>query len=924
MVNELWPFLNNEIPIYLMTDDPPSSPGIKNNDNNNNNDSNDFDGKNVMHIWVDSLPSSEQESDFMIHNPTFKNRKNSDNHECDVDILEEQNMKHKKKSKREYKKHTPNKKVHPRSHEKTPDKDGSAQHTEKHIYNENQTILLCKSHFFNGSCRFGSVIYNNNDTSQSKSSKKAYTTYRQCPFFHYNKKSEHKTLYDILLSAEDKKPSRTDVFSKNDSRKVLQHASDAAASALVQSTRTDMDSNERIVASDSLSMLYYLKINFEAKLKNNMDTNAKISDILSETLSSLGCPVGSIVYMVFNTTLIFDRYNKGIVVDKELFQQIITYEKENKRPLIDSNNEIETANEHHLTHLPVTVVEYILTFLPDEASGVFSMICKQWNTEIGKTSPSLWQYLMTRKKWISQSYHDDPNEESIQDNIAAITMKAKELFISHKNICQIFDTLVEGLEQLQSGNVAMKSRKAVAMQQFKNSKDSMISGITMVQFWDDCSMITMSRKDCILSIFKAKPSGLSFRTFNCKQLVNTRVAPFPHSKKHRCELQSFDLDEKIILCCYYVNDLCNWLTLTKRDDLLANSAEAVLDDNILKKYDLSELIIAYCTKSPNDGKITRILTFFRHNNHFDMGDMKASIISDVKSCKEGNFVFIADILLSDDIGGHDILARVVTQFSAQTESLTFCQCVPDNVSPEASYLSSYNSSSRCMVYTFGSPQTLYKLCTEKRQGITNVVCTEPKYDIISKYLLENGLGVPGPKIFSIVTHSEVISTYTVIDGHNKAKALLTFFNQESDEYVDATIVIDGVKDILSFYMYGDYVVLLCEPDGFDNDQAYWHWFGDAITDCNLIIVVHAPSRSEIYRRNCDNEKCDLSDVTLQFLDDKLILAGKGNDGVLMIGPSLKQVEVASQGDKEKVITKLKAKKKQKVFKKNKKDGYVSH
>ena len=65
-------------------------------------------------------------------------------------------------------------------------------------------------------------------------------------------------------------------------------------------------------------MVYHVPISLLSSTEKNdsIESNdtkdkAKVTDFIQKTLTSEKCPIGSIVYIVFNKILIFDRYNWG-------------------------------------------------------------------------------------------------------------------------------------------------------------------------------------------------------------------------------------------------------------------------------------------------------------------------------------------------------------------------------------------------------------------------------------------------------------------------------------------------------------------------------------------------------------------------------------------------------------------------------------
>ena len=644
---------------------------------------------------------------------------------------------------------------------------------------------------------------------------------------------------------------------------------------------------------------------------------ARLYDIIVETFSLEESSIGSIVYTVFKNTLIFDRNIGGVIVEKEECDHIFSSAEKKRTSSICSNGKQTTPINVDFKLLPVTVLEHILTFLPDEASGSLPMVCKVWNTEIGKTSPALWQYLLSRRDWPGLLHIS----LDTTDDVSTLTEKTKEIFISHKIICQVVENTIKGYLQL--GNGELVTCQALAMQAFKDPREinDNKTVISAIRLWDDSTLITSNRTECILSIFKAMKSEESTLGLYCKQLVNIRVAPFPQSKKNKCELQSFDLDKNSILCCFEVNCLCNWLLLVKREDLLVNSAESILETNFFRKYELTELFADY-HKSMEDE------TFIRFMGGRDWDEMETSIKGDIVACDGGHFVFVVDIFTLDDM---TLIGRMIVQFSARRESLTWCKPVSHLRDAKSTYLSAYNSIAKTVVYTSTMSEPIVTLHFEQRQGIVKTSLHTNKLQVLplDSHVDELWEMSPlSPTRFSAISHSHMVfADILTNDAEEESKVVLSFVSQETDENFDdpSFLSIDYVQHISSVHIHQDYIILLCGRNCFDIDDIDGHWFGDENIEQEFCaIIVHIPSKTLIYRRNCVVDKhCNLHHIKFAFGSDSLpMIFAAGDKGVLMSGQLLRDVKVKSQGERLKSSTKTKLKKKKKGFKSNKKDGFA--
>ena len=163
---------------------------------------------------------------------------------------------------------------------------------------------------------------------------------------------------------------------------------------------------------DQIPAVYCLTL----QLCKNVENPPKVSDEISSLLSKRDCPTASIVYLVVDGMLVFDRYRDGIVLSN--IDELILYKDCNgvgfKRRTVSigeysdtrgSTRQLEPTEDildHHqnmVRYLPGQILEYIVLFLPDESVSSMQLVCKSWYEEIGKSSPNLWMQLLRRRQW---------------------------------------------------------------------------------------------------------------------------------------------------------------------------------------------------------------------------------------------------------------------------------------------------------------------------------------------------------------------------------------------------------------------------------------------------------------------------------------------------------------------------------------------
>ncbi len=922
----------NEIPIPIsIYDDDPYFEGVVGGVSHGQNN---IDDDLILHLWVDTPPSSVKDA-YTLHGKDDE----YDNDGDDDQSVKSSKHNHQRKSKREYNPKHSAKKVHPRSHENLNSPEGKRKNSidDSSIGGgDDNTPLLCKSHFFNGSSKYSNK---SNSKSSKKPSSSSSFTKQNNNLYEYNKKLKQKTLFDILV---DKKSSNNNT-SQNINKKVLEESANAASSAYLQSKGLHEDDNSE---NNAVQMLYYYAVNLRKQMQltkkadqsddNNERSDLQVSDLVSHCLSSEQCPMGACVYVVYKKVLLFDRYMGGVVINKDDHQHLFLDESPRKQisstnyddPNGDNNNDSSMKCYVDLKSLPAIVLEHILAFADDEASGVLSQVCKAWHQEIGKTSPALWLNLLSRRNWPIPMMIEEDNDNKEDGSSFASIEETRNIFLNHKKIIRAVDVMFDGIEYLQQpASYDPPIRHTLAIQKFKDNKDtgSTCSGVHM---WDDTTMIVAHQKECILSLQKAEKNVDRNLSLSMKEIIHIRVAPFPHSKKTSCELKSIALDNNFVLGFYEVNGLSNWFILLKREELLLNSAESILDRSVFQRYDLVQLLENSCNRSSSMDCISELLTTM------DVGfeDVDVTLHSNIVSCGGGFFIFLIDILMpgDDEEGGEettlDLVARAIVQFSTRSETFSWCTLIPPQMAHVSSgtKLSNFNMASRTIVCTSSVSHPTMILHCEKG-GKMNVTiheedCRPPlgRWDDSDSIHRQSALSCTHA-MFADVLNDE---------GEENSITTLTFFHLIADQNDNFTfLILKGVDKVSSLHTYGDYCVVVgCRGQTSDHDEFDGHWFGDEsdqeTTSGSLMIIVHIPSKVEIYRRF--SKSSSFSDVTLTFGNDSgpNIFGVSGNKNVAISGQNLRDIKV-SVSEKSNKNNKLnKVKKKKRSTKNNKKDGFA--
>lgn len=782
----------------------------------------------ILHLWVDSRPSSlnlDEDDDERSRNRDRRgnvDRKNSFD-SCSGSV---NTSSHRQRLKCE-------KNKHPRSH--APSSTGSINCAEA-----DANILLCKQHFFNGRCDF---------MSEGKGSKRV-----TCPYNHFSKQNGQQTLVDVLC------PSRTDrknvgndepkAAEKLVAQAILSSSSAAAAAAFAKGGDSDEKSD---IDHSPVHMVYHVPISlFSSTEKNDSvesnDTKdkAKVTDFIQKTLASEKCPIGSIVYIVFNKILIFDRYNGGVLVDKEREFEIFLSGGTSK---IDMRNDAKSGDGgtciSRIDSLPGSVLEFILKFLPDEASGVLPMVCKVFSQEIGMLSPSLWKYLIARRGWPMPE--DEYPLQPLRDTY-------KYSFLSHYKVFRNVRCIKNGIERLRDGNSC-----DVAVIAYTSAKIPVCA-----QPWNDTSVIAADEFDCTLKLFEAVRNGPRLL---CKEIKSARVAPFPNSKKFCCTLVSMNLDDVYIACCFKTgkqgeDSINTWLVAIKRNDYLCNDSGAnqeCLDG--LQKYDMQEYFVTHLIETLYENNLPQDLNEYIFALGGDLASIKLSLFEKIEACGNGLFMLIGNIFVPEELRAPNMevdSTRVLLLFSIPRELIVWSHFITED--PEfpldvdndhiihSCVQNGSQSTSSSATYLCCASSPIHLTRIERRSG--EVTCgTIDERLVVSRYqtLFEDRwASFDLSERYGLVTKSHVVFADVLqLRFSSESKVMLSFVPLRVDAPSGSGPLYDD-SAVSSVTLERCHEVQSLHYDGGDHVVVHCMYKGDAYRTCYLL-VVHIPSRVVIHR-----------------------------------------------------------------------------
>jgi hypothetical protein len=450
---------------------------------------------------------------------------------------------------------------------------------------------LCRKFFFMDTCPH---------VSAKKSSRCT------CLYEHYPKNSSQKSLAQVLLTQSHD--------ASHTISQTLESSSQASAVALSELDDLIYDPDND-TGDGHIDMLYYISIpirsmkergkddilsspnsmNMNGAVDDNPIESAKVSRAISQVLSKEKCPIGSIVYLTIGNTLIFDRYKGGIVASSPTF----SFTQSPMRSSID-------LKPSPITRLPDSILEYIIMFLPNNASGILPSVCKLWYNEIGKNSPALWKSLIERNNWPSLCLNtgQDSNGDGTITTGLELRTQLRQLFISHYTIVQNMMSLFSEIRKIGAPSthpIQRLHQKSCLTLSYSDRNEAYSSCVEVLPFSD--SSLLVAYQNCTLRLFDV---GLSFSGQVLKQSLLVRIAPFGISKKTSTSLRGVAMDDHTLLCSYSVHNAKRvddpsskcWLASIHREELRCMNSGSTQDEinEVVHVYNIWQRVSDYLPK----------------------------------------------------------------------------------------------------------------------------------------------------------------------------------------------------------------------------------------------------------------------------------------------------------------------------------------
>jgi hypothetical protein len=898
----------------------------------------------IIHIWIDTAPSSSSSSDDSSPPPMDELWHNEEEEQQHIVNKNKNNKPH-------YGKHYKKKSSHPRSKDSM---DNNNNNNNNNIgegdNSEVQVVVpkLCRSHFFFGKCSESS----NPSKKKASSSSSHHHNETNCRYFHYPK--NHNRLTDVLLQ-------------ENPIENSTEFVSLSEASFPVST----MDNEPTIEAMD---MVYYFSISTNELFKSYPDdihfcssSSSPISELIVEAMTSKhGCSIGSIVYFVVGDQFIYDRYRNGIVLEES---ELVVRERQK---YIDINKNKTSDETRSIQSIPLsaTILEYILTFLDDNAVASMTSVSRSWHREIGKQSGNLWRHLLKRRSWPIPTLEQGDEED---DGLSTL----RGAFISHY-------ASVRDVECIKTGTNCLLSRKSTnelvgCVRSFESSKGSPQANnqCVSVKIWSVNCFLAAYSQDSSLRLFDSVDRSGSSGERLCRELICHRIDPYKKTKKRKCKLVAMALDEAYIGCLLHVMDDITEgeafiLTVLSRDNFLIDDGS---NDETTQVIDIGQSVINFLLSCDDvDHGLLQLHDFL--SNDGDLEDIDVIVSQSLVGCGYGRFMVEVSVSIPIDdeesIDEEDgdvnttLLFRKLFLFSSTMGAIIWMSDSCPSSRPfrpinEDMTLASVKMEdggrygSKIVSLSSVSPEIM-NLSVDPGGNFNTSTLIQGSDVVRNQILVDDRWSLRQARKRPVVMldNQVVVADNLVWDENGTKKSVISFYpiiNNDNIPNFDTLDLIGNLEVCHLIALRTSHVVAICRvfestPDATDVDieELAGHWFGPGGTVkpkiSSYAIVIDVESRSEIYRtclvddlgmhlgHNSTGLSATNGELPIQVaIDEDTVAVGLWWKGVILTGNDARKTSSSSDSHNQEDTSPSKCNKKTKKTKKSKKgprkkDGFA--
>lgn len=656
------------------------------------------------------------------------------------------------------------KKAHPRSR-------GSNLVEELDQSQSSSNANLCKTQFYRGQC---------------DGTKRAGKKSCSCRLLHYSE--EHKTLGQIITQDQNEMLDRVekalDAFLHDDKEGPL----------------------------DGMDMVYYLPINLSKARGNDDDEIPPLGRVMSQTLSLMTCPNASIVYVAYENVLIFDRYQNGLLIPD--LGTIFADSKPNKLSAADDTSTTHDEDSVVLAALmPGAILEFILSFLPDEAVASMTRVCSAWHNEIGKSSSHLWQNLLDRRKW--------PRCDSAAANEG--DDEAQRSFKMHYEVVRDVHAVRDALVGIMNPQLVVEEVDMVYHNLPKRKADTTEPCVGMAM-WSPTEVLVAYESDCSIRLFKAVGKGAGGgRT--CREVINVCFDPRRNVTKVQSSLRAMALgDTKIIALTNSVpttppSSRCYRLSMVSRDEYLSAAGNTMsgrawseLDEGALTIINIEEMIMNSMMET--DDSVVH------------QGDFDVELSHTIVDCGKDKFLLLACVRFRGHEAGSgnsftcskyvvfsSLSCTIVSMFSG-THSYPWNG---DDVMMMGLRRSSGGRQTGCRAVSVGTEPYAIEFLESDASGRIVIVDRNDAAEIVLALWVQRTFGAAWeivdskPRLVTLLENAVVTADVLTGESYDYCSFISLYALEEAheDEFGSTTKVFEGCIIVKMQRMRDKYLVLLC-------------------------------------------------------------------------------------------------------------------
>ena len=671
------------------------------------------------------------------------------------------------------------------------------------------------------------------------------------------------------------------------------------------------------------------------------------SETISKLLADHQVKLSNVMFVAMNDCLVYDRNQNGTVLSDEDFAVIASgsslSSKYHVRPTAVDGDSLEI-----MTNLPGSILEHVLTFLPDSAVAVITQVCSAWYHEIGRHSINLWKHLLERRSWPL------PDETDVTSY--------REAFLSHYTVMRNINAIQLGTHALLTRKLLQHEREmcfhSYSTGKFAPNAQDHCAGVCL---WSPARTLVAYAHDCSLRLFEAAHKD-DHGSLSCRELVYQSVDPYRHTKSKSCQIMCMGLDDEYIGCICTVTctgdaqslENTDILVTASREDFLQGHSSTVMEaagttnsHNIdLSVINIADAVLNYLsTLELADHRLLQLLDFIDDGG--DVGDVKVvASRKSIAACGYGRFMIEVAISLPADQSAAEepeyiLLDRKLAMYSAAVGAIVWMGDSSDIAGDLRS--------------RFGEVSVSIAFLRHREPGDTRPVCylaagclscseifvglidsrgsAQPLQVLPSSISNRSEPMVDGwhQDSFSLNRKLTITPTYIVAGDTMKqladgelcnVKSVLSFYpiHERLDQAASPrTLRLNGSLRIIQLVnLTKQHVLAVCQQLKMQNTNGAF----DVIVVC-----VHVPSACEIYR-SCLLEGVEPTDMDVIFpsfsqATDETISMTIHRFGLIMTGTSIRSLaDQTIPTDELMSQQSLKKKKKKTTFKQSKKDGFA--